>query len=157
MVILPLPPVAEMERLLGELLGTAVRATPADAAPTGRVALAHYASDAPVLEAVVMCDAPLAAALGAALSVMPPEAVRRAAEAEALDDALGENVREVMQVVTRHLAARSGLRFVMRACTWPPLEPAARLLAAALGSDEVRAFLVDVAGYGAGRLAFCTL
>ena len=157
MVILPLPPPAEMERLLGALLGTEVRASPADAPPHGRVSLAHYASDAPVLEVVVLCDAPLAAALGAALSVMPPEAARRAAQDEALDAALGENVREVMQVVTRHLAARSGRRFVMRSCTWPPSDPAAPALAAALGSDEVRAFRLDVAGYGAGRIAFCTL
>lgn len=160
MVLLPLPPPSELEHLLDALLGRAVKAAPAPAEtrpPAGNVAVALYETDEPLLAAAVLVDVPLAAALGCALSGIPPRAVQESAASGKLESSLAENVAEVMNVLTRFLVVRSGRRFTLRKFTCPPGAPAPETLAAASASDEVRAFRVDVQGYGAGQLAICTL
>lgn len=157
MVVLPLPPPSELEQLLDALLGRAVKAAPAQAQPAGGVAVALYETDEPLLAAAVVIDVPLAAALGCALSGIPPRAVQESAASGKLEPSLAENVAEVMNVLTRYLVSRSGRRFTLRKFTCPPAAPAADTLAAASASDEIRAFRIDVQGYGAGQLAICTL
>jgi hypothetical protein len=156
-VILPLPPPVELEALLEALLGRKVKSGAAAAPPAGKVAVAYYETDPPELSAAVLCDVPLAAALGCALSSVPPAVAQESAVAGALDASLSENVGEVMNVATRFLASRSGLRFVLRGFWCPPTDVPGDKIAAARGSDEIRAFRLEVAGYGAGELAFCTL
>jgi hypothetical protein len=156
-VILPLPPPAELDALLEALLGRKVKSAAAAGPPSGKVALAYYETDPAEIAAVVLLDVPLAAALGCALSSVPPAVVQESAKAGGLEDSLVENVGEVMNVATRFLASRSGLRFVLRGFWCPPAAVPDDRLAAARGSDEVRAWRVEVAGYGAGELAVCTL
>ncbi|HYG66022.1 MAG TPA: hypothetical protein VD838_00135, partial [Anaeromyxobacteraceae bacterium] len=62
MVVVPLPPVVELERLLSGLLMRPVKVA-AGAAPGTVDAVAHYRTDAPVLEVAVVLDLPLAAAV----------------------------------------------------------------------------------------------
>ena len=157
MVILPMPPPVELERLLEALLGRGVKSSSADGPPGGRVAVALYESDPPVLGAAVLCDVSLAAALGSALSAVPPAVAAEAAARGELDGTLADNVAEVMNVLARHLVARSGRRFALRTFSCPPGEAPKDTLAAARESDEVRAYRLDVVGYGGGNLAFCTL
>ncbi len=157
MVILPLPPPAELEALLEALLGRKVKSAAAAGPPAGKVAVAYYETEPPETVAAVLLDVPLAAALGCALSSVPPAVVQESAAAGALEASLSETAGEVMNVVTRFLAARSGLRFVLRGFWCPPVDPPAEKVAAARGSDEIRAYRLEVAGYGAGQLAFCTL
>ena len=156
MVVLPIPPPSELERLLEALLGRAVKTSSAEP-PGGKVAVAVYASDPPQLGAAVLCDVPLAAVLGSALSAVPPAVAAEAAARGELDGTLADNVAEVMNVLSRHLVARSGIRFALRSFSCPPGDPPEETLAAARGSDEVRAYRLEVAGYGGGNLAFCTL
>lgn len=157
MVILPLPPPSELESLLEALLGRKVKSAPAAGPPGGKVAVALFVTDPPDITAAALCDVPLSAALGCALSSVPPAVVGESAEAGGLDPSLAENLGEVMNVLTRFLAARSGQRIVLKGFWCPPAEPPADTVSAARGSDEIRAYRLDVAGYGAGQLAFCTL
>jgi hypothetical protein len=154
-LVVPLPPNAELESLLGGLLMRAVKVAGAGA-PAPPVALAHFRTDDPVLEVAVVCDLPLAASLSAALSVVPVQAVKDAIAAGALSDSLRENFGEVMNVVRRFLCA-SGRRFELAGAWCPPQVPPPALAAAAASSDERRELAVDVSGYVAGRMAFCTL
>jgi hypothetical protein len=157
MVVLPLPPPSDLEHLLDALLGRAVKAAPAEQQPSGNVAVALYDTDEPRLEAAVLLDVPLAAALGCALSGIHPRAVQESAASGKIEESLADNVAEVMNVLTRFLVSRSGRRFTLRKVTCPPAAPAADKLAAASGSDEIRSYRIDVEGYGAGQLAICTL
>jgi hypothetical protein len=156
-VILPLPPPAELEALLEALLGRKVKSAAAAGPPAGKVAVAYYETDPPEVSAVVLLDVSLAAALGCALSSVPPAVVQESTKVGALEESLAENVGEVMNVATRFLSSRSALRFVLRSFWCPPTEPPGDKVAAARGSDEVRAYRLEVTGYGAGVLAFCTL
>lgn len=157
MVILPLPPASELESLLEALLGRKVKSAAAPGPPGGKVVVGLYETEPPDLSAVVLCDVRLAASLGAALSGVPPAAVNEAAAKGALDESLAENVGEVLNVMTRFLTSRSAQRFKLRGFWCPPADAPAEKVGAARGSDEVRAFRLDVAGYGAGELAVCTL
>ncbi len=157
MVILPLPPPSDLEALLEALLGRKVKTATAPGPPAGKVAVAYYETEPPDIAAVVLCDVPLAAAMGCALTSVPPRVVQESAEAGALDESLAENTGEVMNVMTRHLASRSGHRFILRRFWCPPADVPSDTVDRARGSDEIRAYHLDVAGYGAGELAFCTL
>lgn len=158
MLVVPLPPPAELEKLLSGLLMRAVKVhkVPGEA-PEVPCALALYRTDDPVLELAVLCDVPLAASLGAALSVVPAGAVKECVAARGLDEPLRENFAEVMNVLARFVSTGSGRRFALKRVTCPPEEAAPELLQAAAGSDERRELSADVSGYAAGRIAFCTL
>jgi hypothetical protein len=154
MRIVPLPPTPELEKLLAALLGREVKVRPADGEqPAGVVGVALYRTDEPVIEVAAVCEVGLAVAMAAALSAIPPGVVRDVLSSGKIDASLLENLAEVMNVVARFISA-SGRRFGLASSTYPP---PADLLARARAVDETREVAVEVAGYGAGRLAFNTL
>lgn len=156
MVVVPLPPVIELERLLSALLDRTVRVAKGGDAPARPAAVARWATAEPVLELVALVDLPLAAAAAAALSLVAADKVPAAVESGGLDPSLRENLAEVMNVVTRYVSG-AGCAFRLRECTSLPDALPEALVAAGQGSDEKRAMAVEVAGYGGGCLAFCTL
>jgi hypothetical protein len=158
MQIVPLPPPAELEKLLGGLLMRPVKVVKGTAGvvPQGPVASALYSSDEPVLQVLVRCELPLAASLAAALSVVPALVVKECVAAASMDESLADNFGEVMNVLARFVSG-SGRRFRLGPVSCPPAACAADLVSLADGSDERRELTVEVPGYAAGRLEFATL
>jgi len=158
MLVVPLPPPAELEKLLSGLLMRAVKVAKVPGeSPGSPCAVALYRTDEPVLELAVLCDVPLAASLAAALTVVPAGAVKDCVAAGGLDDSLRENFAEVMNVVARFVSTGAGRRFALQRVSCPPELPAGDLLEKAAGSDEKRELSAEVSGYATGRIAFCTI
>jgi len=158
MLVVPLPPAAELEKLLSGLLMRAVKVQKAPGEGPGTpCAVAVYRTDDPVQELAVVCDMPLAASLAAALSVVPAGVVKESVAAGGLDESLRDNFAEVMNVLARFVSTGAGRRFSLSRGTCPPEAVATQLLDAAAGSDERRELSADISGYSSGRIAFCTL
>jgi hypothetical protein len=156
MRIVPLPPNAELEKLLSGLVMREVRVKSVEGLPGKPAAVALYRTDVPLQEVAVVCELGLAASLAAALSVVPPGAVKDAVAAGQLEPSLQDNLAEVMNVLSRFVSG-SGRRFGLVHSWSPPGEADAKVLEAAQASDEVRTATVDVPGYLGGLLAFYTL
>lgn len=158
MRVVPLPPNAELEKLLAGLVMRDVRVTNVEEGPPldnpGAVAL--YRTDAPRQEVALVCELSLAASLAAALSVVPVGAVKDAVSAGRLERSLQDNLAEVMNVLARFVSG-SGRRFGLIHSWAAPEVVEDEVLQAAHSSDEVRAAAVEVPGYLDGRLAFYTL
>jgi hypothetical protein len=154
--VVPLPPNAEMEKLLAGLVMRDIKVKNADAKPGPLAAVALYRTEEPTQEVVALCELPLAASLAAALSVVPVGAVKDAVAAGQLEESLRQNLAEVMNVLARFVSG-SGRRFSLIQSWCPPEEGDARVLGAAEVSDETRVVTVDVPGYLGGLLAFNTL
>jgi hypothetical protein len=154
-LVVPLPPTAEMEKLLSGLLARDVKLTPDGSPPGDPCAVALFRTDEPVLEVAALCEVSLAASMGAALSVIPAGAARESAAQGDLDPPLDENFGEVMNVLSRFVSG-SGRRFTLAGVFRPRCAPA-ELMEKARGSDERRTLAAEIAGYLGGRIAFCTL
>jgi HEAT repeat protein len=156
MRIVPLPPNAELEKILGSLIQRPVKIRDADGLPAGPVAMGLYRTDQPVQELAVLFDLSVAASLAASLTLVPVGAVKEALAEGALEPSLRENLAEVENVLCRYISG-SGRRFGLVKCWCPPEAPDEVLFKAAREADEVRMVAVEVPGYLAGRIAFNTL
>jgi hypothetical protein len=158
MLVVPLPPPADLEKLLSGLLMRAVKIKKAPGEGPGTpCAVAVYRTDDPVQELAVVCDISLAASLAAALSVVPPGVVKECVAAGGLDESLRDNFAEVMNVLARFVSTGAGRRFALAGVTCPPEAATPQVMDAAAGSDERREMSAEISGYSAGRIAFCTL
>lgn len=149
---LTLPTAQQLERALALLMRRDVEATTQPVATRCRFAAAgnYYGGDGATL-AWMAADLPLAAHMGAALSLVPADAAQDCVKAGALDGTLRENFAEVLNVsaclFTRSDAGRMALQ-----------QPAFGDIAvtALLPPATVRAyralFKVDIDGYGAGLM-----
>jgi hypothetical protein len=156
MRVVPLPPNAELEKMLQGLVQREVKVRPAEGTPGAPAALALYRTEDPVQELAVLFELPLAGSLAASLTVVPVGAVREDVAAGGLEESLRDNLAEVMNVLARFVSM-SGRRFGLVGHWCPPEAPDATVLQAALASDEVRLVSVEVPGYLNGLLAFNTL
>ncbi|HET6412263.1 MAG TPA: hypothetical protein VFG53_09400 [Anaeromyxobacter sp.] len=156
MRVVPLPPNAELERLLRGLLQREVKVTPADGTLASPFAVALYRTDAPVQELAALFELPLAGSLAASLTLVPVAAVREDVSRGLLEESLRENLAEVMNVLARFVSM-SGRRFGLVGHWCPPEAPDPALAEAAAGADEARVVAVHVPGYLDGRVAFDTL
>ncbi len=156
MRIVPLPPNAELEKLLAALVQRQVKVKEADGLPDGPTAVALYRTDQPVQELAVLLDLALAGSLAASLTMVPPAAVKEAIASGKLDESLRDNLAEVENVLCRFVSG-SGRRFGLVKCWCPPSPPDEVILKAAMAADETRLVSIEVPGYLAGRLAFSTL
>jgi hypothetical protein len=154
-LVVPLPPTAELERLLSGLLAREVKLAAHDAVPAEPCPIALFQTAEPVLEVAVLCEVALAASLAAALSVIPAGAARESAAHGTLEPPLDENFGEVMNVVSRFVSG-SGRRFALSGVFAPRAAPP-ELIEKVHASDERRSLSADIAGYLSGRMAFCTL
>ena len=156
MRIVPLPPNAELEKLLQGLVQREVRLKPAEIAPTTPVAVGLYRTDQPVQELAVVFELPLAGSLAASLTLVPVGAVREDVGRGMLEASLRDNLAEVMNVLARFVSM-SGRRFGLVKHWCPPEVPDPAVVKAALESDETRVVSVEVPGYLGGVMAFDTL
>ena len=147
-------PTTTVGRLFGELLNrdvTVAEVGPTDLADTtGRVRAVYRRGEQ--IGAVYLLDVELAAALAAALVMLPAGLVRESASSGQLAEVLGENCFEVLNVATQ-LVNRSGgphHRLVEQILPGSPT-PAdvAGLLEAASSRIDLR---LSIDGYGAGVL-----
>lgn len=151
-----LPGPKEVRDLLGGLLGREVelRTAPPLVVSRKRPASAGvYVDTRMVVRAVVVCDVPLSAYAAAAIALLPPPATVASIEAGALDEALAENLHEVLNVAASLFNVPDAPHLKLHA-----LHPAGQPLPAdvhartlTLGRREDLA--VDVPGYGSGRLS----
>jgi hypothetical protein len=150
----PLPDQKKVEDILGLLFdGLEVKTGGAfDQTPAGGAWFGVFISD--VGEPVALCgaDAALAASVGAALSMLPPNAAKEAAKAKQLTSVMIENIREVMNICTRLVMDGGGAHLRLEKCydvkTLP--QPAAKFLTGAAGRRE---FQLQLPKYGGGVLS----
>ncbi len=157
----PLPPALEVRELLEGLLGRDVDATVGTAAVEPHVhpgaVVGVYVDDTLQLRAIVVVDVPLAARIGAAIALMPPQAAATAVEQELLTPTLYDNTSEVLNVAAS-LFNVEGAPHVRLYEAYAPRETLppdiARWVLAYVRRLDMT---VDVRGYGEGNLSVLAL
>ena len=97
-----LPCTSAVASMLGTLLGKPVLAKPTKATtlgPRDRTLVGLYVRDDDSVDAVIVCDLAAAAALGCALALIHPSNAAECVKRGKLDEALLENLREVLNVM----------------------------------------------------------
>lgn len=151
-----LPAPKEVRDLLGDLLDKDVQLRPgppfavSDFYPAS---IATYVDDTLTVRAAVAFDLPLSAYAGAALALVPVSAAAAAIEEGAVTGSLAESLSETCNVMASLFNANGArhLRLYAAHVAGEKLPADARVRTQVLGRRED--FLVDVAGYGTGRLA----
>lgn len=147
-----------LRSLLEGLLRKVVTVVPTPAGPARQAArwTAEYVDAAGEKVAMCVVEAPLASAMSAALTMMPPSVAEQWASSGALPDTLSENFHEVTNVIAKAVHA-DGVRCVLRDIAgFAPGEqlPAIEEIKAARSNES---YEVAVDGYGAGLLSLVTL
>lgn len=152
-----LPSPKDVRDMLEELLGkdiTVGDGPPPSAAEVQKAAVAVYVDDTNQVAGVGGMDLPLASWVGAAIGLIPKGGAEACIEDGELSKLVGENVREVTNVMAA-LLNREGaphLRLEKESCYLPgtpaPADVQARLVALGARLD----LAVTVAGYGSGKL-----
>ena len=98
-----LPKAADVSKMLVMLFGGNVPATPGkllDTKPTSAHLLVNYVDDEGKVVAAFICDIPLAANAGCALSMMPASAAKDAIKTKKLEPAMLDNLYEVANILS---------------------------------------------------------
>ncbi|WP_295657383.1 hypothetical protein [uncultured Nocardioides sp.] len=122
-----------------------------------RPACAVYVDDSGRLSAVALMDFALAAHTGASLALIPAGGAQAAIEDNLMPTNLMENCAEVLNVLAAPLGDASGIHQRLERTYHPgeDLPPELAAVGATIGArDDV---LVDIAGYGSGRLALVSV
>ncbi len=127
-------------------------------APAGSMSLPlagiyHDGSQHPV--AACLSDVAFAASSSAAFALIPARVAAEATAAKALDESLSEIFAEVLNVLSRLFTSHDNERITLREKFLPPQALPAQLSAIAAG-DRLD-LMVDIDGYGQGRLVLCLL
>ncbi len=154
MSMYPIPTAAQVKDLLGMLFdGTAVKpASKLDVSAASTSYVGVYISDGGDPVALCACNLDFAAGAGAALSILPPNAVKDAIKSKSLPGPMQDNLRELMNICTR-LVIKDGsphlrLQEVYSAKSLPA--PAAAIAGVATGRAD---FEVALGRYGGGVLS----
>ena len=152
--MIPLPAVAQVQELLGALFD-AFKVKPGAKSDVSAGAMAYaglYVGDDGAPAALCLCDMAFAVGTGAALSMLPPNAVKEALQTRNLSAVMADNLREVMNICAR-LVLREGSPHLRlhEVCSVAALPPAAVAL---MTAGRARAdFDVELGKYGGGKLA----
>lgn len=148
----------ELRELLEGLLRTVVRVVPVPVGPPRQAprVLAEYVGASGAMVAWCVVEAPLASAMSAALTVLPPGLAAEWAAAGALPDVLTENFHEVANVMAKALRA-GGARCALGAVSG--FAPGEQLpdIGAIRAARQQESFAMAVDGYGTGLLCLVTL
>jgi hypothetical protein len=152
----PMPAPDRVREVLADLMGrsvTVARTRTVDLGAERPAALADYQADSGTVGVVCVADVRLANALGAALTMVAPDAVEDAVASKTIDDTTIENFREVVNVMTALFNSSDTphvkFREVHRLPAQLPAETA-KLLETPLGRRD---FDVTVDDYGTGTLS----
>lgn len=151
-----LPSPQQVRELLADLLGREVTLRPgAPYAPKSdeAVSVAVYVDDHLNIVAVIACDLELSAYAGAAIGLVPPGAATEAVADGKLGDGLTENLYEVLNIGASifNVPGADHVKLHALHAAGPTIDPQVRLRVLTLGRRED--LVVDIAGYGEGRLS----
>lgn len=154
--VVHLPEPKEVRDLLGDLLGRDVTLKPGPpfaVAAHYPASIAQFVDDRLVVRAVVAFDLPLSAHAGSALALVPASGAEQAIEDGALNETMAEGLQEVFNVVSSifNVGEATHLKLYSAAVAGQELPPDARIRTQVLGRRAD--FIVEVAGYGSGRVA----
>ena len=147
-----------LRSLLAGLLRKDVSVVPKEAGPARQAArwTAAYVDTAGDTVAMCVVESPLASAMSAALTMMPPATAEEWASSGALPDVLSDNFHEVTNVIAMAVHA-GGVRCILSDIAgFAPGEqlPAIEQIKAARCNESYK---VAIDGYGAGLLSLVTL
>lgn len=155
-----LPAPKEVRDLLGDLLDRQVDLRPGP--PFGVSAsypasVATYIDDSVIVRAVVAFDLPLSAHVGAGLALVPAAQAAEAVGEGRITGPIAESVREVFNIFASLFNAPGAPHLRLHLChvAGEPLPHDVRVRTQVLG--QRCDFLVEVAGYGTGRIAVVLL
>ena len=155
-----LPKAADVSKTLVMLFGGNVPATPGkplDLKPTSSNLLASYVDDDGKVVAAFVCDIPLAANAGCALSMMPANAAKDAIKTKKLESAMLDNLYEVANILST-LLMNDKTPHLRIATLYPELgkiPPEVQdMLRAARGHAD---FTVNIPRYGNGGMSILVL
>ncbi|MFI5953564.1 hypothetical protein [Cryptosporangium sp. NPDC051539] len=152
-----LPSPKDVRDMLEELLGkdiTVGDGAPASAGDLQKATVAVYVDDSKQVVGVGGMDLPLSAWIGAAIGLIPKGGAEACLEDGELTKMVGENVREVCNVMAA-LLNREGtphLRLQKESCYLPGEPPPADIQARLVALGARLDLNVTVAGYGPGKL-----
>ncbi len=153
----PMPIQEAVRDLLMDLLGRGIAVTkgePMDLEPDVVAAVAHFVTDTGVVGVVCMADLPLAAALGAALTMMPSPVVQDSVRKNRFDEEmLLENFTEVVNIMTRLFNSADTPHLKLGEVRTLPGELPENVEKLVAQPSARRNFDVTIEGYGDGRLA----
>jgi len=149
-----LPDVPKVQSILGQLFdGLEVKVGGTlDKTPAGGALFGVFIGDGNVPVALCGADLSLAASLAAALSMLPPAAVKEAIETRDLGNVMRENLHEIMNICTRLVLDSSSPHLKLdQVYPYKSLPTAA---AAILGTTQGhREFQLQLPRYGGGVLS----
>lgn len=151
-----LPAPKEVKDLLGSLLDKPVSLRPGPpfaVSPLYPASIATFVDDSLVVRAVVALDLPLSAFLGSALALVPLAGADAAIEEQRLSEPIAEALHEVFNVLASlfNVGDAAHVRLYQATPAGEPLAADARSRTQILGRRED--LVVDITGYGTGRLA----
>ncbi len=150
-----LPSPQQIRELLADLLGRDAALSPAPPFAPGSddASVAVYVDDYLRITALVACDLPFSAYVGAALGLVPAAGAHEAVEGRTLPDGLRDNLYEVLNIAASMFNAPGAdhLRLHELHPAGVPLPPMVRAQTFTLGRREDVS--VEIAGYGVGRLS----
>ncbi|MFN8025653.1 MAG: hypothetical protein U0W40_04630 [Acidimicrobiia bacterium] len=158
---IPMPIPETIREVLGDLLDRHVavaKSEPAkdDDEPVAWHTLADFTMDDGSVAACVLADLEVSAALGAALTMVPPGIVNESVTAGRLEaDTLSENYAEVLNVMTRACSTATTRRTCggVRCRSSPRRRRPTTPRAWSTSRRPAVTLDVDIEGYGSGRLA----
>jgi hypothetical protein len=155
-----LPKAADVSKTLVMLFGGNVPATPGkplDVKPNAGNLLVSYIDDDGKVVAAFVCDVPLAANAGCALSMMPANAAKEAIKTKKLEPAMLDNLYEVANILST-LLMNDKTPHLRIATLYPELgkiPPEVReMLGAAKGHAD---FTVNIPRYGNGCMSILVI
>lgn len=152
-----LPNPMQIRELLTDLLGREVTVSPTSPlapTPNNPCTIAAYVDSSLQILAVVAFDLNLSARAGAAIGLVPPAKADAVIEEKMADETLRENLYEVLNIAASLFNADDAVHLRLYAVhhVGDPLPPDIMVRALTLGRRED--LIVDIAGYGGGKLAF---
>ncbi|HCB04007.1 MAG TPA: hypothetical protein PLZ93_13685 [Nocardioides sp.] len=151
-----LPAAKQIKDLFVDLLDREVTlATVSPLTPSARSprTVGVYVDDQYAVRAIVVCDLEFSARAGAALALVPSPTADHSIEARLLDQALAENLYEVLNVAASlfNVSGAAHVRLHQLHAAGAPIPAPLQSLMVALGRRED--VELGIAGYGSGRLS----
>ena len=151
-----LPSLEDVAQTLSAFVRREVYVTAAKPGGDGHLPLAGLYHDGnKKLVVACMADVSFAAASSAAFALIPARVAAESAAAQKLDESLAEIFGEVLNVMSRLFTHHESTRVTLQDMVMPG-QPLPAVLAS-LGGEQCVDLVVDIDGYGKGRLILCLL
>lgn len=151
-----LPSIEDVAQTLSAFVRREVYVTAAKSCGDGHLPLAGIYHDGNKKQVVAcMADVAFAATSAAAFALIPARVAAESAAAQKLDESLAEIFGEVLNVMSRLFTHHESTRVTLQEMVMPG-QPLPAVLAS-LNSEQCMDLVVDIDGYGKGRLILCLL